>query len=167
MLPQPNKNDATTKGFQYVRYTDTRAFVALFSSSRQVPVYQRTRAFFHVFFGLCLHYHSITGRSTVKSIFITKLTVFRRVHKIAKRLLASSCLSVCPSVGPSAWNNSAPTGQIFIKFYMWYFPKLRQRKPGSLKFDKNNWCFIWRPMYIYCNTSLISSYNEKCFRRYL
>jgi hypothetical protein len=140
---------------------DTRAFVALFSSSRQMSVCQGTRTFFHILFGLRLHYHSITGRSTVKSIFIMKLTVFRRVHKIEKRLLASWCLSVCPSVRPSAWNNSAPTGQIFIKFDMRYFPKLRRRKPGSLKVDKNNWCFRWWPMYIYCNTSLISWYTEK------
>jgi hypothetical protein len=28
----------------------------------------------------------------------------------------SFVMSVCPSVHPSAWNNSAPTGQIFMKF---------------------------------------------------
>ena len=32
------------------------------------------------------------------------------------RLLASSCLPVCLSVCPSAWNSSAPTGRIFVKF---------------------------------------------------
>jgi len=31
--------------------------------------------------------------------------------------LASSRLSVCPS----AWNNSAPTGRIFMKFDIWEF----------------------------------------------
>ena len=34
-----------------------------------------------------------------------------------KRLLASSRLSVCPS----AWNNSALTGRIFMKFYVWKY----------------------------------------------
>ena len=43
--------------------------------------------------------------------------------KLRKRLLASSCLSVrpsfAPSVRPSAWNNSASTGRIFMKFDIW------------------------------------------------
>ena len=38
-----------------------------------------------------------------------------------KRLLASSCLSVRSSVRPFAWNNSAPTGWIFMKFDIWGF----------------------------------------------
>ena len=37
-----------------------------------------------------------------------------RVHKIAK----SDCYL---HVRPSAWNNSAPTGRIFMKFYIWVF----------------------------------------------
>ena len=41
-----------------------------------------------------------------------------------KRPLASSCLSVCPS----AWNNSAPTERIFIKFYIWgHFENLSRK----------------------------------------
>ena len=36
-----------------------------------------------------------------------------------KQPLASSYLSV--SVRPSAWNNSAPTGRIFMKFSIWIF----------------------------------------------
>jgi len=53
---------------------------------------------------------------------------FRRVRKIAKsdRYLRHVCLSyVCPSVRPSvrpsAWNNSALTGRIFMKFDVWVF----------------------------------------------
>ena len=43
--------------------------------------------------------------------------IFTRVRETAKSdYLASSCLSVCLSVRSSAWNNSAPTGRIFIKF---------------------------------------------------
>jgi len=41
-----------------------------------------------------------------------------------KRMLASSCLSVCLS----AWNNSAPTGRIFLKFDIWVFFENRSRK---------------------------------------
>jgi hypothetical protein len=41
--------------------------------------------------------------------------IFRRVRKIAKSdyLLCHVC--------PSAWNNSAPTGRIFIRFCIWVF----------------------------------------------
>ena len=46
------------------------------------------------------------------------IPVFRLVRKnCEKRLLASSC----PSVRPSAYNNSTPTGQIFMKFDVWGF----------------------------------------------
>jgi len=40
-----------------------------------------------------------------------------RRQSCEKRLLTSSC--VCPSVRPSAWSNSAPAGQIFVKFGIW------------------------------------------------
>ena len=44
---------------------------------------------------------------------IGKEPLFTRIRKIAKReLLVSSC----PSVRPLEWNNSAPTGRIFMKF---------------------------------------------------
>ena len=59
---------------------------------------------------------------------------FRGIHKISKSdCWASSCLSVCLSVRPSvrlsmclslcphAWNNSAPTRRIFMKFAIWGF----------------------------------------------
>ena len=40
---------------------------------------------------------------------------WERSQDCEKRLLASSCLSVCLSVRPWAWNNSASTGRIFMK----------------------------------------------------
>jgi hypothetical protein len=47
-----------------------------------------------------------------------RVWVVRHVSKICeKRLLASPCPSVCPS----AWNNSATTGRIFMKFAIWIF----------------------------------------------
>ena len=50
---------------------------------------------------------------------------FRRVRKnCEKRLLASSCLPVCPS----AWNNSTPTGRILIKLDIWDFLKMCREK---------------------------------------
>jgi hypothetical protein len=50
---------------------------------------------------------------TLKSAVDWSVRALRRVRKIAKSdyLLRH----VCPSVLPSAWHNSAPTGRIFIK----------------------------------------------------
>jgi len=48
--------------------------------------------------------------------------VYSRVCTIAKSdSLASSCLPLCLSVRPSAWNNSAPTEGIFMIFYISFF----------------------------------------------
>jgi hypothetical protein len=51
----------------------------------------------------------------------------------------------------SAWNNSATTGQIFIKCYIWglLFGKSVEKIQVSLKPDKNSGYITWRPMYIY------------------
>jgi hypothetical protein len=54
------------------------------------------------------------------------------------RLLASSlsaCLtvSVCPPFRPPAWNNSAPTGRIFMKFCILFFENLSRK----FKFHEN------------------------------
>jgi hypothetical protein len=38
-----------------------------------------------------------------------------------ERLLASSCLSVCPSTGLSVYNSSCSTGPIVTKFDIWVF----------------------------------------------
>ena len=48
-----------------------------------------------------------------------------------------SILHVCPS----AWNNSAPTGRIFIKFDNEIFFENLSVKLVSLKPDKNSWYF--------------------------
>jgi len=62
---------------------------------------------------------SNTGKSFGRGCGKVKRSIiFRCVRKIAKKqLLASSCLSVLSS----AWNNSALTGRIFMKFDIWVF----------------------------------------------
>jgi hypothetical protein len=67
------------------------------------------------------------------------------------------------SVSPSACNNLTPTGRIFIKFDIWgFFENLSWKKNQiSLKSDKNNRYYTWRPTYICDNLSLYSSQNEK------
>jgi len=65
--------------------------------------------------------------------------------------------SVCPSVRLSVWNNSVAAGRIIMKFDIWLFFENLSRKLVSLKQDKNNGYFIWRPIYIFDRFSLISS----------
>jgi hypothetical protein len=68
-----------------------------------------------------------------------------RSQNCEKRLLPSSCLSVCSS----AWSNSAPTQRIFIKFGIWAFFRISVDKiQVSLKSDKNNGHFTWKPIHI-------------------
>jgi hypothetical protein len=57
-------------------------------------------------------------------------TSWARSQHCEKRLLTYSCFSVCQS----AWNNSAPTGGIFNKFYTWAFLENISRK---FKCDSN------------------------------
>ena len=68
----------------------------------------------------------------------------------------------------SSWNNSAPTGQIFMKFDIWgIFEHLSIKFMIHLnKYDKNNRYSTWRPMYIY-GISLNYSYREEHFRQKL
>jgi hypothetical protein len=71
--------------------------------------------------------------------------------------LRKATISVVTSVRQSAWNNSAPSGGIFIKVHIWvFFEKSVQKIQTSLKYDKNNGNFtrIWRP----------SSYSDKMFQ---
>ena len=61
-----------------------------------------------------------------KPLPLPYFTTFRRFHKIfLNRPLASSCLSV---LCLSAWNSSAPTGRIFMKFFIWMFFENPSRK---------------------------------------
>jgi len=63
---------------------------------------------------------------------------FRHVHKIAKTDYEFHHVSV----SPCAWNNSAPSGQIFMKFgYLSIIPKSVQKIQVSLKSDKKNGYF--------------------------
>jgi hypothetical protein len=55
---------------------------------------------------------------TCITFFHTNVYFFQaRSQNCGKRLLASSCLSF-RRVRQSAWKNSAPTGQILIRFYI-------------------------------------------------
>ena len=91
--------------------------------------------------------------------------IFRRVCKIAKNDYYNSFVT---SLCPSAWNNSAPTERILMKFDIWIFSRKSVKKiQVSFKPDKNNRYFTWRRFDTFDNISLNSSYNEKCFRQKL
>jgi len=64
-----------------------------------------------------------------------------------KRLSTTSCVSV----RRSAWNNSAPTGRTFVKFYWKIFRTFVQDFQVSLKPEKNKRYFTWMAMYVYDN----------------
>ena len=60
----------------------------------------------------------------------TRYSLQARSQNWEKRLVASSCLSV----RPSARNNTAPTGRIFVEFNIWAFCVNQSKK---IKFHKN------------------------------
>lgn len=72
-----------------------------------------------------------------------QLLVFRCIHKIAKSDYYLH--HVCLSVHLTAWNNSVPTGHIFVKFDVYVFFKIQL----LLKSYKKNRYFTWRPKYSY------------------
>jgi hypothetical protein len=51
-------------------------------------------------------------------------------------------ISVCPSHRPSAWNNWAPTGRIFMKLNVLIFRKSVEKLKVSLNSNKNNGCLL-------------------------
>ena len=58
-------------------------------------------------------------------------------------------VSSCSSIRRSAWNNSAPAGQILMKFDIWIFFKKFQKIQISLSSDKNKQYFTWRQIHIF------------------
>jgi len=74
------------------------------------------------------------------------LHFFRHIRKTVKSYyeLHHVCLS--------AWNKSAATGQIFMKFDIWkFFENLSGKFKFHLKLDKNRGYSTWTPIYIfYC-----------------
>jgi len=75
-----------------------------------------------------------------------------------QKATTSFIMSVRPSVPLSAWNNSAPTERIFMIFgILSYFRKSVMKIQVSLKCDKNNWYFMWRPIHILHQISISTS----------
>jgi len=65
---------------------------------------------------------------------------------------------VCLSLSFSTWNYKAPTGWISMKFSIRaFFQTSIQKIQVTLKSDKNNGYFTWRPIYIVDQISLSSA----------
>jgi len=85
----------------------------------------------------------LTVMTAYRKVTAWFLSAFSKLRKAT--ILASCCLSVCPS----AWNNSTPTGRIFVKFDIWlFFLKCVEKIRFSLTSGKNNRYFTWRPVHI-------------------
>jgi hypothetical protein len=69
-----------------------------------------------------------------------------RSQNCEKRLYASSCLPVCPSVRPSA--RMEQLGSHWMDFHK-IFRQSLEKIQVSLKSDKNNRRFTWRPIHIF------------------
>ena len=74
-------------------------------------------------------------------------TVRHNVETLLRKGTISFDMSVCLSVRPLSWNNSATTGRIFIKFGI--IRKPVEKIHVSLTPDKNNGHFTRRHMAIY------------------
>jgi len=67
-----------------------------------------------------------------------------------RKATISFAISVCLSVYPSARNNSAHTGRIFMKFDIWVFFKiLSMYWKFHLNLTRISGTFTWRHVYIY------------------
>jgi hypothetical protein len=62
--------------------------------------------------------------------------LIRHLCKIAQ--IANYLRRICRSVCPSSWNNSAPTGPVFMKVYIWAFSKISRKMQVLLRSDENN-----------------------------
>lgn len=91
--------------------------------------------------GWSTYVRRITGRKCLCCI-----QALRALAKLRKTPI-SFVMSVCPSVGPFAWNKSAPTERIFVKIDIWVFFRRSVGKiQVSLISDRNNRYFTWRPI---------------------
>ena len=89
-------------------------------------------------------------------------TISLQVHsKNCEKDFVSSCPSVRVGQFASHWMDFHEI------LYDIFFGKSVEKIQVSLKSDKNNGYFTWRPWYMFDHISFSSSWNEKCFRQKL
>jgi len=96
-----------------------------------------------------LHRHRCQDFKLRLHLFLILSDTFAKLRKAT-----ISVVFICLSVRLSPRKNSAPNGHL-MKFDIWVFLGKSIRKIQlSLKYDKNNRHFTWRPVYIYDSPSL-------------
>ena len=98
-------------------------YASLQQTSLQLPLIGRYSQYLVIIGQLC--------RLTMAGGF---LGAFTKLRKATISFVMYVCLPVRPSVRPSWWNRSAPTGRIFIKFDIWLF---FENLSGKFKFHWN------------------------------
>jgi len=109
----------------------------------------------------CLSCSGIGTMSPPKYAWVKLLAVFTILQKVT----ISHVLFVCLSARPFAWNNSVPTGRIFLKFDISVFFKNLSKKFNFYWNLTEEHLLTWILMYAYDSISLSSSWNEKYFRK--
>jgi prolipoprotein diacylglyceryltransferase len=79
----------------------------------------------------------------------TLLAVILGAFAKLRTVIIGFVMSVRLSVRLFAWNNSAPTGRIFMNFNISYFSKICREIQVSLQSENNNGYYTRRPICIY------------------
>ena len=74
------------------------------------------------------------------------LGAFAKLRNVTISFVTSVCLSVFPSVLPTAWNKSAPTGRIVWNSILEYFSKICSENSSFVK--------IWKERVLYMKTQV-------------
>jgi len=81
---------------------------------------------------------------------------FVKLQRANNSFVISYRLSVHTYIRPSAWDNSAATGRIFMKFDIWtYLENLSRKIQVLFKSNKNNSYFVWKSKHILIRSHLI------------
>ena len=126
--------------------------------------FKLTYIFFFVFWNLNFDEYCTEGKLQNRDrIDIFLLQALSRISD--KLLLTSSCFFVLLSaLPPVPWTNRIPQNG-FPWNLIWLFWRKSVRKIKlSLRYNKNNSYFTWRPLYSFHHILLGSSYNEKNFQ---
>jgi hypothetical protein len=107
---------------------------------------------------ICSTFFYVTLRR-VSAFYKTITRRYKILQKVRKATI-SFVMPVCPFVRPSAWNNSTPTGRIWMKFHFWAFVQNHRENSSVIKIGQDNGYFTWRSFLIYDHMSL-NSQNEK------
>ena len=79
------------------------------------------------------------------------LGVFTKLRNVSISFVMSVCLSLCPFIRQSVWNNSAPTDGFSRNLIFEYIWNICRENSVFIKVDNNLGYFAWKPIYIHDN----------------